>query len=217
MRRRVTSLVEAEPLILEGCVAACPEWTGLDLVRHLVGVAEDIASRRVDGWATPDWTGDQVAARAGASVGELLGRWEMAALQVDSTKSLYGSPAAMYAFGDAIVHEADLGEMCGPEYRPPDDDVEIAVRSGIQRWRSVLANAGTATLAIRVPTMRTWSLGQGPAEVTLETGGYELFRLLYGRRSRDEVMELAWSSAPAPYIAAGLPFPFRWADDTLVD
>jgi hypothetical protein len=46
---------------------------------------------------------------------------------------------------------------------------------------------------------------------------WELFWLLHGRRSRSQVAALAWSDGPAQVPDAGLPYPFRWAADDLLD
>ena len=43
------------------------------------------------------------------------------------------------------------------------------------------------------------------------------FRALFGRRTRAQVEAFEWSTDPAPWLDAGLPFPFSWADTDLVD
>ena len=42
-------------------VAATPAWSLHDLLAHIVGVADDVVSGRVDGYASADWTRRQVA------------------------------------------------------------------------------------------------------------------------------------------------------------
>ena len=43
---------------------------------------------------------------------------------------------------------------------------------------------------------------------TVTTTAHELFRALYGRRSRAQIEAWDWTNDPAPYLDAGLPFPF---------
>jgi uncharacterized protein (TIGR03083 family) len=52
-------------------VPACPGWTVRDLMAHVTGVADDILEGRMDGVATDEWTGTQVAARAERTVAEV--------------------------------------------------------------------------------------------------------------------------------------------------
>ena len=53
--------------------------------------------------------------------------------------------------------------------------------------------------------------------VSVEAPAYDIFRALYGRRSYEQAAAWRWSGPSAPYIGAGLPFPFRWAESALVD
>lgn len=217
VRQRVASLLEVQTAIVDTRVPACPDWTGIDVLRHLVGLADDLVHSRVDGWASPAWTATHVSSLSASPVSELLARWEASSALLHSVGPLLGLPAASFAFGDAVVHEADLGGAASPQQRVPDDDVEIAIRTGIQRWRPVLAAAGAPPLAICVPGLRTWALGDGPVVTTLAVPEYELFRFLYGRRSAEQVAGLGWSSAADGYLEAGLPYPFKWSDADLVD
>lgn len=218
IQRRITELVDREPGVLDRMVPACPEWSGCDVVAHLVGVATALASGEVDAYASDEWTAALLDARRDESITDLLSAWAEAARALADAEPVGGLPAAMYAYGDALVHEADIGAIAAGCPRVPQADVKVGTKSGIARWRPVLADAGLPPLRINVPTDRDWWLGAPSADaVVLEVDAYELFRLLYGRRSRAQVEAFDWSADPEPYLDAGLSYPFRWADRALVD
>jgi uncharacterized protein (TIGR03083 family) len=218
VRRRIVALVDAHPRIVDVRLPACPAWTGRDLLGHLVGVASDLAACDVDGYASEAWTQRQVKTFRQDSVADLLALWDRAARGLRVAPPVASVPAIQLAVGDAIAHEADLLGALTSGLRVPDPDVSVAIQMGVARWRPVLAAASLPPLQIAVPGLRVWWLGRDDGRaVRLEVPGYELFRLLYGRRSRDQVSGLGWSSEPRPYLDAGLPFPFRWADHALED
>ena len=101
----------------------------------------------------------------------------------------------------------------------PDEAVRAALKGAISRWRQVLRDARTPTLLVRAVDAREWWLGE-PADadaVVVETAAYEVFRALAGRRSANQVRQWQWSADPSAYIAAGLPYPFHWASDDVVE
>lgn len=123
----------------------------------------------------------------------------------------------MWAFGDAVVHEADVAAAIGAE-RPPVEAVRLGTQSGIARWRAHLPDRGVGLLRVDVGDWREFWCGE-PSEgaLSLHVDTWELFRLLFGRRSRSQVAALGWSNDPTAVLEAGLPYPFRWADQDLFD
>jgi uncharacterized protein (TIGR03083 family) len=213
VRERVATLVMDHPAATAASVPACPGWSVADVVAHLAGLAEDLASGRIDGWASEVWTAAQVERFRGADPAAVLAAWERAVPRCADAPAFGPVTAAAMALGDAVVHEGDLREVLDPGSSPPSDVVALAVKAGVSRWRAVLAVAAVAPLHIVVPGNRDRWLGEhdAPGAVVLEVDDRELFRVLYGRRSRAEVASLAWSDDPAPFLDAGLPYPFRWA------
>ena len=200
-------------------VPSCPEWTVRDVVAHLVGLCEDWIQHRLDGYASESWTAQQIARHADVSLADLLGRWtalvpEFAALDDEPNVG----PPARWAFGDAVVHEADVrGALTAG--RVPADAVMLSLKGTIVRWREVLAHADPPmTLIIRPTDGREWILGapNNPSIIASPTA-YELFRALAGRRSQEQVKGWPWSTDPAPILQLGLPYPFRWADTSITD
>jgi uncharacterized protein (TIGR03083 family) len=200
-------------------VACCPGWTVRDVVAHLTGLCEDWVEGRLDGYASDAWTARQVARFAHDPLVEILARWgsvfeAFLALPDDPVMG----PPGRWAFGDAIVHEADIRGAIGAE-RVPSEAVALALKGSIARWRQVVADWRLPTLLLRCPDLREWWLGdRGDLNaIVAEAPSYEVFRALAGRRSVDQVRSWSWSDDPSPYIAAGLPYPFSLAATPLSD
>ena len=200
-------------------VPACPGWRVRDVVAHLAGLCEDWVDHRTDGYASDGWTAAQVARSSGLSLEEVLARWRdvtasFAALGEDP---VMGQPA-VWAFGDAVCHEADIYGAVGSGH-VPHDAVVLGLSALVRRWRERLARKGTPTLLLRAPDARDWWLGvpDDPEAVTAEASANELFRALVGRRSASQVRAWVWSSDPDLFVRAGLPYPFRWSHQDLVD
>jgi uncharacterized protein (TIGR03083 family) len=200
-------------------VESCPGWTVHDLVAHLAGLCDDWVEGRLDGYASDGWTATQVARFAHVPLDEVLASWGRA---LRSFRALPDDPVmgppARWAFGDAVVHEADIRGAIGAG-RVPIDAVALALKGQIGRWRQVVADAGAGTLLLRCPDLRDWWLGEhGDAQATVvEVPAYEVFRALAGRRSAEQVESWSWSRDPSPFIAAGLPFPFSFAVASIID
>ena len=194
-------------------VPACPGWTVHDVVGHLTGLCEDWVAGRLDGYASEEWTGAQIRRFEGRPLNDVLARWDEALVgfaRLDPVEP-FGDPAR-WAFGDAVTHEADVREALGRE-PVPGDAVGAALKGTIARWRTTLADASTPTLLLRAVDAREWWLGahDDPDATVVETTAYEVFRAVAGRRTADQVRAWAWSGDPEPFLAAGLPYPFRWA------
>ncbi|MEM7339308.1 MAG: maleylpyruvate isomerase family mycothiol-dependent enzyme [Actinomycetota bacterium] len=204
---------------LDTAVPACPGWTARQTIAHLSGLAEDWVAGNLDDYGSDTWAGAQVSRFDGSPIDDVLDAWQRAAERFASLgPSPIGGTAAMWAFGDAVVHEADIRAVLAPGTRPPDDAVALGLKAGVARWRHHLASAGVAPIDLVASDLRTWRIGDPDATAEqVETTAYEVFRALYGRRSRRQTERWQWSCDPAPYLDPGLPFPFRWADTDLDD
>lgn len=204
-------------------VPACPDWSVHQLLSHLVGLTEDWVNSDLDGYATPAWAQQQADRHSNEPIEEVLSVWATAVEHFARlTQSPLGSTPSRWAFGDAVTHESDLRPVLAPGTRPPSHAVSIGVQAVVSRWRGTLADASVAPLDIVASDLRTWAVGDpsqrgtGPAG-TVTTTAYELFRALYGRRSRAQMETWHWTTDPAPYLDAGLPFPFTRPDVDLQD
>jgi uncharacterized protein (TIGR03083 family) len=195
-------------------VPACPDWSVHQLLSHLVGLTEDWVSNELDGYATPAWAQGQADRHANEPIEEMLSTWDTAAEQFSRlAHSPLGSTPSRWAFGDAVTHESDLRPILAPGTRPPEYAVGLGVLAAVGRWRRTLADAGVAPLDVVATDLRSWAVGDPSQREsgrvgTVTTTAYELFRALYGRRSRAQIEKWDWTTDPAPYLDAGLPFPF---------
>ena len=203
----------------EVAVPACPGWRVRDVVAHLTGLCEDWVEGRLEGYASDSWTASQVERYSEWSVAGIITRWrdlsdQFAALGEDP---LMGPPSR-WAFGDAVIHEADVrgSLMAG---RVPQDAVLLALKGSIGRWRHTLQPSEVPSLHLRTVEDRDWWLGDAddPYAAEVEAPLYEVFRALAGRRSEAQVRAWTWSRDPGPYLSVGPPYPFRWSSADLRD
>jgi uncharacterized protein (TIGR03083 family) len=217
VKDRVAGLViGADPELM---VPACPAWRVRDVVAHLSGLCEDWVAHCLDDYASQVWTDAQVERFAECRLTETFGRWDTAAEAFASlADDPVMGPSAGWAFGDAVIHEADLRGAVGGG-RVPDEAVALGLKGAIGRWRRLLAGANTPTLVVRALGQRDWWIGVkgDPDAVTVIAPAYELFRALAGRRTEERVRAWDWDSDPSPYLAVGLPYPFHWATTELAD
>jgi uncharacterized protein (TIGR03083 family) len=200
-------------------VPACPGWRVRDVIAHLAGLCEDWVGHRTDGYASDGWTAAQVTRSSDLALEQVFARWR------DATASfarlgddpVMGEPA-VWAFGDAVCHEADIYGAV-ESGRVPHGAVVLGLSALIRRWRERLARKGAPTLLVRAPDAREWWLGapNDPEAVVAEAPAYELFRALVGRRSEAQIRAWAWSGDPGPFVRVGLPYPFQWPRRDLVD
>jgi uncharacterized protein (TIGR03083 family) len=194
-------------------VPACPEWTVHDVVAHLTGLAQDWVAGDLASYASPEWTSRQVARFADRPVPEVLDVWRRARRsfgELPETPEM-GDPA-MWALGDALVHEADLHEAAGRGSRPPTEAMMMGVKFGLARWRLHLSEHSVSSLRIDVAGGRQYWCGAPDDEApVLRAEAWELFRLLFGRRSGRQVARLLTGGERASLIEAGLPAPFEWS------
>lgn len=217
LQQRVAEVVRTGECHL--AVPACPGWTVHDVVAHLTGLCQDWVDGRLDKYASDAWTAGQVARFSASSCDEILGVWSATVGAFGAlTEPFLGQPPSRWAFGDAVVHEADIKGALGSG-RVPLDAVRLGLRGSLARWEhEVLRPAGLLPLDVRTPDSDVVRLGeQGGAAATVEVETYELFRALAGRRTASQVRRWEWSADPEPWVAAGLPIPFTWASLDLVD
>ena len=217
VRARVAVIVlDGDP---EMPVPACPGWRVRDVVAHLAGLCEDWVDHRLDGYASERWTDAQVSRSADETLEQVLERWRRAAerfAQLGDDPVM--GPPARWAFGDAIVHEADIRGALQTG-RVPSDAVLLALKGSVSRWRETLRDASAPTLLLRTPDARGWWLGvrDDPMAIVVEAPAYEFFRALSGRRSPSQVRMWKWTGNPDSFLDIGLPYPFHWADGDVLD
>jgi len=172
-------------------LAATPPWTALDGYRHLAGVCADVLDGVMEGAGSPAWTAAQLAARAQRSLEEVCAEWGARGPECDDRMAAAGTAMAFVAF-DVWTHEQDIRAAVGlPGIR---DDAVVAALAPL-----VLTSFGPRYSATGGPPLRvildgeSSVLGDGEPRATLTTTGYELLRIVFGRRSEDQTRVAGWT------------------------
>ena len=199
-RARIAALVGALPdADLGRPVPSTPGWTVKDLVGHLAGVASDLTSGRVDAAGSPAWTARQVHERRSLPLRAVLDEWASVAASLGVAMASAPTPVWRCLVCDMACHEHDLrGALQRPGARHTDA-VDFARQAGVGLVHTRLRRAGTGGLRV-VAGATEWFIGPGDPTATLSVEPFELFRLLYGRRSRPQIAALAWSGDPTAYV-----------------
>ena len=211
---------------LDAKVPACPEWSIKDTVAHVTGVAEGIVSGAFpegaeDAWRDDEraarrdaWTARQVESRRGRSIRELFDEWNKHSEQLEpvlagtaplppGTNPLATPSAVM----DLAVHAQDIRGALGE----PGDRDSGATKIG---FRAYLIWLGTRLAASNLPPLRVragereFTTGEGEPGGTLAGDFFELFRLLSGRRTREQARALLVEGDAAAYLP--LLTPYSW-------
>ena len=201
-------------------VPAAPDWTVVDVVAHVTGLAADGAAGRLpadvnlleqfrddDVVAARDAFADgQVLRRRGLEPHAIVAEWDDAEVGLVERLSLEaGAPGAL-PFGFDIVLVTDLCVHA--------DDIAGALRQPPARTSAATAIAlagysfGLAYRldALELPALtmvyggKERTVGGGEAGATVRADRWELLRVLAGRRSRDQILDLDWSGDPTPYL-----------------
>jgi uncharacterized protein (TIGR03083 family) len=190
-RLRLTELLaDLDDAAVVTAVPACPGWAVRDVLGHLTAVAEDAVAGRLAGIPTPEFTADQVARLAGASVPEMLSRWADAAGQFEPVLDAFEVWPAVI---DVASHEQDIRGAIG---RPGARDC-LAIRA-CAPWLLTWLQPSVPLLVITEDgEYRT--RGEHP-ELAVSTNRFEAFRWRMGRRSRAQLAAMSWSGDPGAVL-----------------
>lgn len=201
-------------------VPATPEWTVRDVVAHVTGLAADAAAgtmptdvnlleqfRDADVVAARDAFADgQVERRRGADPQDLVTEWDVAEVRLlDRLGREPDDPEAL-PFGfdvvlvtDVCVHADDVALALG---HPPHRDTKasrVALAGYCFGLDYRLRALGLPALVLRYDGKER-TIGEGATGATLSADRWELLRVLAGRRSREQILALAWNGDPEPYV-----------------
>jgi uncharacterized protein (TIGR03083 family) len=186
-------------------VPACPEWTVKDVIAHLTGVCSDILAGKLDGVATDPWTAQQVEARKGTSLGEILDEWATAAPQVEAITGMFPPEAAAQWVADIVSHEHDLRAALNSPGASDSKALAVALEFLTRGFLEYsVADKQLPPLAVQT-NGKEWRSNGGEVAATLRGDGVELMRSFSGRRSADQIRKLDWDGDPEVYIPA-----FEW-------
>lgn len=170
-------------------VPACPDWTVANLTAHLAGVCRDLVERNFPGPDVQAWVDGQVADRAGRSVESLLDEWDEfgPGFEAMIRKRPASSGGLLY---DVIAHEHDVAAALGRRSDRASDGVRLSVDIVAGLVHADLAKVGLPAVRFSDGT-RTWEVGTGDVEFTVEADTYELMRFLGSRRSLSQMRMVA--------------------------
>lgn len=161
-------------------VAACPDWSVHDLAAHLAGAAADAVSSRMDGAPGPAWSARHVGERADVSMAELADEIVTASRKLPEPLFAQPGPTPVW---DLLVHEADLRETAGAERQPHE-----AYDTLLPVVTAFLGMAGRPAGGLVVTTSDgVWTIGAGGRTALLRGDDYELYRILFSRRSQRQI------------------------------
>ena len=215
-RQRVLKIMDGRDT--EVTVPACPDWTALDVVRHLTGLASDVVALDVDGYATEAWTDHQVASRQGQSLEALTDEWStssqgLAAMLDDLDSS--GLPEFIRTstglekrqnfsaaiIGDLIHHEFDLRNAYGDRADRDRPDVVLFGIGHAKALRPVFNHLGLPTLRIEIEgSGEHVDVGRDEPAASLSLTPFEALRGIGGRRTRTELEGLAWAGDSEQFL-----------------
>ena len=219
-RSVVEAVTAATPEQLDTMVPACPEWTVTDVVRHVTGIAADLAGATlptdfnpIEGWQSDDgrrqgdaYTDHHVASRRDRSLDSILDEWEQHTQRI--VPILRGEQPAPQPFpfvelvpvNDLAVH---LHDIRGALQQPKDRDtplVSLAFASYVAAFAIRLNARGLPPVRIRYDGGKERVTGEGEPAATWTGERFELFRALAGRRSNAQIAAMQWDGDPTPYI-----------------
>ena len=162
-------------------VPACPDWTVRNLAAHLAGICRDLAERNLPTGDVQAWVDRQIAERAERSVASLLDEWDefSPAFEAMIVARPERTGGLLY---DVVAHEHDAASALGLIGDRRSDGIHLSIDIIAAMVEGDLAKSGLPAVRFKDGT-RTWEVGQGPVEFTMEADTYELMRALGSRRS----------------------------------
>jgi len=224
VQARLIGAVEMPGADLTAAVPACPGWSVHDVLAHHVGVVAGVAAEDLgefnelvfdllEQWrdskvqrARDAMTASQVEVRRRSDVGALVTEWRRAT--DDVLPLLRGEvpvPPTLPPFvgfvlvNDLVVHETDIRAALGLPRAPASSALSLALTGYAFSLEARIGRLGLPALVLAYDGKER-RLGEGPEGATLTADRHELVRVLAGRRTREQILGLAWSGDPAPFL-----------------
>ncbi len=193
----------------------------LDVVRPATGLAVDAASGTLPELnlleqfrddkvvaARDAFADGQVTRREHAPPADVVDEWTAAEWRLCGALRVDPAAAHPLPFGFDVVLVTDLcvhaDDVAGALGLPPLNRDTAAARVALSGYSFGLdyriRALGLPGLALRMGD-RERVLGESPATTSVAADSWELLRVLAGRRSRSQILDLEWSGDPSPYVA----------------
>ena len=192
------------PGALTATVPACPDWTALQLITHCVSMPAALGAGDFPTGDLNEWIDKILTDRSGASLDELAVEW------IGANETINGmvSGGGAVLFDDLVVHEHDLrAALSAPDHSALT--AAISVPRSLESCVAALEEAELGSIEVRSPE-GTWRSHDAEPGWVLEVSPWEAVRVLYSRRTADELRALGGSDNIEAYISvldAHLPLP----------
>jgi uncharacterized protein (TIGR03083 family) len=213
--RVVAFMVDRDPDVN---VPATPDWTAADVVRHLTGLAVDLTSGVVEGYASDPWTARQVAERQAMSLDDVVDEWngvvDAAADRLDDPEAA-GFPERVtseagsfsrdalpaMAISDILHHEFDIRNAYGDTGGRDLMDIHFAAAGHARAIRSQFTSNDLDTIRIEsTDSGMGWDIGYGPPIAVIRAPSFQILRAIGGRRTKAEIRAMGWEGDSEPYL-----------------
>ncbi len=188
-RERIGAFVTSG-IDLNQSVPACPGWTARGVVSHLVGTAQDVIDQKLGGVPSDEHTASQVERYAAVPLDDLLRTWSALSEQLEPLIDAFEIGALAT---DAVSHECDLYSAFGLP-------LDAAVTEAMELGEDVLKGLRTSSPLVVCTGSLEHVAHDGEDPIVLSTTALEAFRWRLGRRSRPQLLEMAWSADPGSLV-----------------
>ncbi|MGA4846738.1 maleylpyruvate isomerase family mycothiol-dependent enzyme [Streptomyces sp. G5(2025)] len=192
IRRNLTRSLTGRPEAARTQVPACPGWTVHDAVAHLVDSCR-LAERNLAG-PPPHHVAEGLPA--------LLAEWNRSGARVDrGLRETAGSSAGSVLVMDAYTHEVDVRHALGLPVPVAHPAFPIAFELAVDGFRAAVTMRGCPALRLETKD-GAWHVGDGAPYAIVFGTGHDLYRSLVGRRTVQQIRELAWTADPEAWLPA---------------
>ncbi|MGA5901170.1 maleylpyruvate isomerase family mycothiol-dependent enzyme [Streptomyces venetus] len=199
IRQNLTQSLASRPDVAQTDVPACPGWTVHDTVAHLVDNCR-LAERNLAGRPPRHVRGELPA---------LLAEWNRSGARVDRGLRESASPSTgSVLVMDAYTHEVDILHALGLPIPVAHPAFRAAFELAVDGFRAAVLMQGGPALRLET-TDGAWHVGDGAPHAIVFGTGHDLYRSLVGRRTVQQIRELAWTTDPGPWLQAFGWGPFR--------
>lgn len=178
-------------------VAACPEWTVVQLLAHVVGLATEISRGNMPGVDSQAWVDAIVADRSSASVGDLMEEWAESAPVFEAAATDNARLAVPLSY-DLVVHEHDLRHALGTPGERDDPGILTSMWVGALLLDGDLKKNAAGALRLEAGG-HEWLCGEGETRLSLRLDEsswpnpvWEMLRLTGSRRSLAQLSRYPW-------------------------
>lgn len=180
-------------------VPACPGWHTREVLAHVVGIATDTLSGRIEGAGSQEYTSRQISERKDASVADLISEWDEHGPAFEEMLDTIHPAISGGIVGDLVTHEQDARGAVGKVGGREGPAFDLALSSQVRFFGRRIKEAKLPTLEVRAGS-DIWTAGKEEVSGSLEADRFELLRALTGRRTHDQVRAFSWTVDPGPYL-----------------